>query len=509
MYTIMKPKIITIFLLIIITLYSCNDFLEVTPETVVSSDNFYKSKGDFEQAVIGIYAPLQPIYQQDWQVTELRSDNTHFVYNVANRGPKPIEDFATFTVETNSNTLRLKWLNNYLIIARANEVIVKIDDLNFEQEAKDNLKGQALFLRALAYFDLIKNFGGVPLFLDPPTSYEETFKPRSSINEIYDQIISDANAAINLLPARENQAPGRATSGAAYTLLADVFLILERWADAEIALEPVLNMGYNLLPEYADIFRPSNEGNEEIIFEVEYLEGTTQSLHSTFPYNFLPQLNDPSVITGVSPAAPNGQASFNIPTPDLLNAYEDKVNDDRFAASIAFYSGASPLPGVTYDNLPYIKKYQHPHIIANQTGQNWIIYRYAEVLLMLAESLNEQGKSPETLPYINQVRQRAGLVDDITSTSQSELRDAILQERRIELAFENRRWHDLVRAGLAVDVINAFGAKMKANPQDYYYAPGNAPFPNSFDITENDLIYPIPITEIVINPDLEQNPGYN
>ncbi len=502
----MKSKILIIVSLIILS--SCSDFLEVAPEAVVPASNFYKSKTDFEQAVIGAYAPLQTIYEQHWLFTELRSDNTYFVYDASNRGTKPREDLATFTVETNNAVLRNNWLNNYLIIARANEVISRIDDVNFEQAAKDNLKGQSFFLRALAYFDLVKNFGKVPLFVETAGSYEEAFKTRSSVDEIYSQIISDANAASTLLPAKGSQGQGKATSGAAYTLLADVYLTLERWVDAEAALGSVLTMGYNLLPEYAAIFDPSNEGNNEIIFQVEYMTGGSQPLFSTFPYSFLPELGDPSVITGVGPASRNGDGGFNIPTPELLDAYEDKTNDERFAASIAFYSGPSPLQGwVNYDNLPYTNKYQHAHSIPYQTAQNWIVYRYAEVLLMLAESLNEQGKSGEAIPYINQVRQRAGL-NDVASTNQSELRDIIMQERRIELAFENKRWHDLVRKGKAVDVMNAFGANVKANPEQYYYTPGNGPFPDAFTVTEDDLIYPIPVTEIVIYPDLGQNPGY-
>ncbi len=502
----MKTKYITTGILLVI-LSACEGFLDVVPETVVTSTNFFQSQEEFEQAVGGIYAPLQDLYEQDWILTEMRSDNTYFIYDVANRGSKPEEDPATFLVENNNRNVEDKWSDNYLIISRANQVLAAIDGVSFDQAARDNLTGQVYFLRALAYFDLVKNYGGVPLFLEPATSYEGTFLARSTISEVYDQIIADATAAAGLLPAKADQSPGRATEGAAHTLLGDVYLSLKRWADAENALKPVLNMGYDLLPDYADIFRPNNEGNDEMIFEVGYLAGTSQPLGSEFPYRFLPVLSDPSVITGVSPASQNDNGAFNTPTPDLLQAYEDTVKDQRYAASIGFYSGGSPLVGVTYDHTPYIKKYQHPHVRYNDTDQNWPVYRYAEVLLLLAESLNEQGKSPEALPYLNQVRIRAGL-NGIMAAGQSELRSLILNERRIELAFENKRWHDLIRADLAISVMNAFGAEVKANPQNYYYAPGNAAFPASFEVTENQLMYPIPITEIIINPALEQNPGY-
>ena len=159
---------------------------------------------------------------------------------------------------------------------------------------------------------------------------------------------------------------------------------------------------------------------------------------------------------GVTPALVGGltQEGFNIPTPDLIADYE--TGDERLAASI----GTATTGGVDY---PFILKYLHPHTTANFTDDNWPIYRYAEVLLLLAESLDEQGKSAEALPYLNLVRERAGLADVGTTN----LRDVIFHERRVELAFENKRWLDLVRTGRAVDVISAYGANVKANPLDY------------------------------------------
>ncbi len=504
----MKNICIIILSIAFITLSSCEKFLSQTPETTVSQENFYKSQKDFEQAVVGIYSPLREIYNYAWQMSEMRSGNTYFIYDVAQRGPKPVEDLATFTVETNNASVLRNWRNNYLIISRANQVLTRIDGMTFEQSVKDNLKGQALFLRALSYFDLASNFGDVPLFLDPPGSYAETFKNRTAVGEIYQQVIADATAAIPLLPAGPGIAEvGRATAGAASALLADVYLTLGKWPEAEAALRPVLNMGYSLLPDYSDIYRPGNKGNAEILFEVNFVEATSQPMFSTFPYAFLPDLEDPSILTGVTPETRNGDGSFNIPTPDMLAAYEDPATDKRYNASLDFYTGPSPLVGVVYNNTPYIKKYQHPHALSGQTAQNWIIYRYAEVLLMMAEVLNEQQRPADALPFINQVRTRAGL-PALTTTDQGQLREKIMHERHIELAFENKRWHDLVRTGKAVQVLNEFGAKVKANPGHYYYATGNAPPPNAFNVKDDFLVFPIPVTEIVINPELQQNKGY-
>lgn len=501
----MKIKLFTIGILIY-ALSACRGFLEVIPETSLTADSFYQSQQDFEQAVGGIYAPLLGLYNQDWVMNEMRSDNTFFIYNIAQRGYKQQEDLATFTLETNNTNTSGKWTNNYLIISRANQVLKVIDAVNFGQAAKDNLKGQALFLRALAYFDLVKNSGGVPLFLDPATSYKETFKSRADATEVYKQIITDAGAATKLLPAKAS-AVGRATSGAAYTLLADAYINQKSWAEAEAALKTVTTLGYSLLPNYADIFNPKNKGNNESIFDVQYTEGTSQPIHNSLPYLFLPLLTDLSVITGVKPASAQTYGGFNVPTPDLLKAYEDTLKDKRFVASVGFYTGPSPLIGVTYNRTPYIKKYQHPHAVYNQTAENWPVYRYAEVLLMLAEVTNEQGRQADAVIFLNQVRARAGLTP-LTAGSQTAMRISILNERRTELAFENKRWHDLVRSGLAVQVMSGYGAKIKANPQAYYYPVGSAPIATAFNVTDRDLLYPIPVGELIINPALKQNPGY-
>lgn len=501
----MKIKLIAIAFLSSV-LSSCNDFLDVVPETSLTADNFYQSQQDFEQAVGGVYAPLQGLYNQDWVLNEMRSDNTYFIYNIAQRGYKQQEDAATFTLETNNGNTSGKWTNDYLIIARANLMLKTIDAATFDATAKNNLKGQALFLRAFAYFDLVKNFGGVPLFLDPATSYQTTFKGRSEASDIYKQIIADADAASKLLPAKAS-APGRATSGAALTLLADAYINQKSWPEAEAALKTVTTLGYSLLPNYADIYKPTNKANSEIIFDVQYAEGTSQAIFNSLPYLFIPVLPDPSVITGVKPATQQTNGGFNVPTPEMLRAYEDTLKDQRFSASIGFYTGTSPLIGVTYNRIPYIKKYIHPHSVYNQTADNGPIYRYAEVLLMLAEVANEQGKTSDAAGFLNQVRTRAGL-GATKANSQTDMRTAILNERRVELAFENKRWRDLVRSGLAVQVMSAFGARVKANPQAYYYPAGSAPVANAFNVTERDLLYPIPVGEIVINSDLKQNPGY-
>ena len=497
----MKIKIILLAGLVSIGLTSCEDFLNIAPQTAVTPENFFQSESDFRQAVDGVYAPLQQLYnnQASWTMGEMRSDNTHYFYNVDYRLPFP-EEIADFVNGSENDVTQNKYYINYDIINRANQVLNVIDEADLDESVKSDFKGQALFLRALSYFDLVKFFGGVPLHLTPSTNMETAFLPRASAQEVYAQIISDGTAAAELLPNKATQRAGRATSGAALTLLGDVYLNLKEWDKAEGVLRQV--NGYDLLDNYAEIYNPTNKNHIESIFEVQYLEGTSLGLHAGFPYFFVPLTSDHSQLT----KGPHGSQSvpgsgWNIPTEDLLAAYEDTEKDKRFAASIGFHTGPSPISDTSYVDLPYIKKYQHSHTIFGETNQNFPVYRYAEVLLMLAETLNEQGQTPEALEFLNIVRRRAGL-EGLNASSQTDLRQAILQERRIELAFENKRWIDLVRTGSAVEVMNAYGSKLKSNPAYYYLSP------STYNVNEDDLLFPIPFLEIQINPDLVQNPGY-
>jgi len=497
----MKIKAILLAGMVSAGLTSCEDFLNIAPQNAVTPENFFQSESDFRQAVDGIYAPLQQLYNNEstWAMGEMRSDNTQYFYNVDYRLPYP-EEIVDFINGAENDVSQHKYYINYDIINRANQVLNVIDAAPLEQAVKNNFKGQALFLRALAYFDLVKYFGGVPLHLSPSKNMETAFLPRATAEEVYGQIRSDASAAAELLPNKAAQQAGRATSGAAFTVLGDVYLNLKEWDKAEEALRKV--EGYDLLTDYAAIYNPTNKNHIESIFEVQYLEGTSLGLHSAFPYYFVPLTPNHSELT----KGPQGSQSvpgsgWNIPTQDLLAAYEDREKDQRFNASIAFHTGPSPISDTSYVNLPYIKKYQHTHSIFGQSNQNFPVYRYAEVLLMLGESLNEQNQTAEAQGFLNQIRSRAGL-DPLNTSDQTELREAILKERRVELAFENKRWIDLVRTGKAVAVMNVYGSKLKSDPAYYYLSSA------TYNVNENHLLFPIPFLEIQINPDLQQNPGY-
>jgi starch-binding outer membrane protein, SusD/RagB family len=488
---------------LMIGISSCQkDFLDLPSETNLTSATYFQTKSDFENAVNGAYAPLRALYNNPaangsgaFFMGEMHSDNTHYILNPNFRATIDQEQVGDFINDPASAIATNKYTTDYLIISRANQVLALIDDVDFDAPSKSNLKGQAFFLRALSYFDLVQYYGKIPMHLKPASSFSDAALPLTSVDSIYDQIIADAGQAASLLQSKSVQQPGRATSQAAKTLLGNAYIVQKKYALAETVLKEVVSTNeYSLLSDYASVFDPANKNSSESVFEVQFLEGT-EGYASNFIYSFLPQpITAPEVKIlmanyGVAPA--NIQAisveAFNVPTPDMIASYE--TGDNRKAASIGYGIASNGT------NYPFVLKYLHKHNTFNITNDNWPVYRYSEVLLLLAEALNEQGKSSEALPYLNQVRTRAGLAN-VTSTAG--LKDVIMHERRVELAFENKRWLDLVRTGTAVSVITAYGLKVKANPAAYYYPAGYAPVPSAF--TNIELTFPLPASEALLSP---------
>lgn len=485
----MNTKKISVIILLA-ALTGCDNFLELPSETTLSTEIYFKSQSDFEQGVNGAYSILRSLYSGSdgaWAMGELRSDNTTYVYNPNDRGTISAEFVKDFLDDANNSVSYHKYVTNYSIISNVNYVLEPIDEVAFDEKIKNNIKGQAYFLRALSYLDLVQYFGSVPLHLKPAKSLAEAAQPLADVDAIYAQIIEDATNASHLLPDKATQESGRATSGAAKTLLGNVYINQKKWADAEKVLKDVT--GYDLLPDYADIFEPANKNNTESIFEVQFKEGT-EGFASNFFYVFLVQpitADEVTAITGI-PEIARTVEGYNIPTPDIISAYEE--GDKRKDASL----GRLVAHGESY---PYIKKYCHAHALTGNTNDNWPVYRYSEVLLFIAEALNEQNKYEEALTYLNRVRARAGLSDCIAS-GQEAIRKAILQERRVELAFENKRWLDLVRFNKVEEIMKAYGERVKANPQAYYFPEGFSVAPQSYSNIR--VLYPLPAAEAALSP---------
>jgi hypothetical protein len=499
-------KHILILLTAGILLTGCEDFLTVIPETQLSSATFFKTENDFQQAVNAAYVPLRTITNdRSWLLSEMHSDNTYYARNILFGATEQQEDLADFAdpvangVSSNVHVLN-QYRQDYLIIARTNQILALIDDVNMPQSSKGNLKGQALFLRAYAYFELARYFGSVPLHLKPVPNREEAALPLSSEAQVYAQIIQDAEASIPLLLPKSKQQAGRVTSGAARMLLANVYVVQKEWSKAEKLLKEIVSSKeYSLISDYSKVFSENiaNKNNAESVFEVQFLEGAA-GLNGNFIYQFMPRPISAAELRPImgttNPQNIDGEGN-NIPTPDIIAAYEPGDLRKDISIGNVFLAGSFRAD----KNYPYIKKFAKTHSLHNNHGTNWPIYRYAEVLLFLAEALNEQGKSGEAVPLLNEIRNRAGLANT-TASGQADLREAIFKERRVELAFENKRWFDIIRTDRIQEIIVPYGKRIVANPLDYYYPPVNGAVPRSNVFSNLSKYYGLPAAESDLSP---------
>jgi len=500
-----------------LTASSCKkSFTDLTPKSSYSDANYFLTTQQFNAAVTAAYAPLRDVVVNDYLMSEMRSDNAIYQSILSNRGTAYTEREALCNfrdASTNSYTAS-EWQYCYQVISRANMVISRLPAAtNVPADSATLYDGQCKFLRALMYFKLVRLFGGVPLFLHEVKTPQDAFLPRSSVDQVYAQIVADAGDAIKELPVPAGfPQTGAATKGAATVLLADVDVYLKKYADAAALLNSLPAMGYGLNANYTDAFLPANKNGKESLFEVQFLGGTaTGSTPDPLLFHFLPRSTSTALVTSLA-INNTSTGGWNTPTQDLIGTYE--AGDKRLDASIGMVEGtynasdyftysavksvvgyAGPPSGKVA--VPYTKKYEHTPAAVSGSSDDFPVYRYAEALLLLAEALNEQGQSP--LAPLNAVRARAGLTAT-TATDQAALRAAILHERRVELAFEDKRWHDLVRSGTAVAVMNAFGVNLKAQLS---YIPAD-----SYNVNDNKLLFPLPQAEVGLNTQLTQNPGY-
>lgn len=511
-------KIYIAIILFTFGISSCKkDFIALNPEDSYTDGVFYKTEQQFRSAVVAAYAPLRDVLINDYFTSEMHSDNTVYQPIPGNRGTAYVEreNISDFTNTSTNAYVSATWQHSYTGISRCNIIIERLKTSDLGDAVKANLDGQAKFLRALNYFKLVRLYGGVPLSIAEVKTAEDAFKPRSTEAEVYAQIVADAKDAINELSAPTKfPQTGEATKGSATMLLANVYAVQKKWAEAETQLNSLLTMGYDLNANYADTFLPANKNGKESIFEIQYLGGTiTGSTPNALSFHFLPRSKDTRLLTGIA-IDNTGTGGWNTPSSDLIADFE--ANDKRLDAAIGIaegtydassyfvYSAVKSIvnytPAAGKIGVPYIKKYLHSPLAATTgSSDDFPIYRFSDALLLLAEALNEQGKSALALAPLNRVRKRAGLTD-IVSTDQTELRTIILHERRVELAFENSRWTDLLRTGKAINVINAFGVKIRQQ----------LPFLSSdaYVIDNHHLLFPIPQNEVGLNPKIIQNPGY-
>jgi len=487
-----------VFLIFPFLFASCStDFIDLLPHSTVSIDVLYKTDNDFRDAVIGGYSVLQTEYQQMYIYGDLRGDDAMVGVIKTNEW----SDSDLFIMPSTTGAINSTWRNYYSIIYRMNMVLEKIEEADPATiKNKNRHVAEARFLRALSYFNLVRIFGDVPLLTVPISASEALKTPRTKVDVVYETIISDFMAAEQALPRSYSGADvGRATSGAAKALLGKVYLTCHDFVKAESKLQEVTTMGYSLLPNYKDLYDYSkDEHHSEYIFDIEYHPGNNISNNMTNVY--YPNQASFQAFHGVT-----GIGDERLCPHDVLRfLYED--NDLRKDITVAptggyvdpvtgeivpggWINGAGEFvrfPPATSQRFTY--KYLTRTERSNDSPCNYKVTRYADVILMYAEALNENGKTTEALTWLNMVRTRAG-VKAFSGLSQSETREAIYTERRFELTFEGHRWFDLVRTGRALD----------------------NPVLQGLGIRPYHLLFPVPWSQVMVVNDRSifwQNEGY-
>ena len=471
---------------------SCSEsFLEVDPQFQVSSETFFNSEDDYQQALIGAYDMLQSSYI-NVMMGEFASDNTLCGGENANDVPgfQEIDDMIHGPVNTQLQDL---WNWMYAGVNRCNYIFEFRDKTNFEN--KDLVMGQVSFLRAYYFFELTKWFGDIPMPVDVRVSFGSVQEyGREPQANVYAQIESDLEFAASVLPDSWSE-QGRVTKGAALSLLGKALIFQGKNAEAAVIFDQVIQSNvYDLYDDYNTLFTQVGENNIESIFEVQYSNiqgagfGCLQCSEGNVMVGFsgIRGYNGPTYASGFS---------FNVPVQDLVDQFTP--NDNRFRATImdieAYKAeqeaqGESVTYGVGWEHTGY---YNHKYIprtgeafqdpnLTNST--NYRSIRFSDVLLLAAEAHNAIGNDDKALEYINRVRARAGL-NDLVSTG-GLLEQEIQQERRLELAGEGHRFFDLVRRGEAADKIPGF-------------------------VVGKHELFPIPLVEINVAGNIwAQNPGY-
>lgn len=468
---------------------SCDDYLDTEPLSngilVDNNDDngiLYETAEELEGALSGAYSDFKNEYfMLDYYVNgDAQADNSYA--GADNPANFQIDEYKISS--TNSNVSR-DWGYLYGTIGKANRVINNaefVPDPNLTIQRRDQIVGEAKFIRAFCYFQLVQLFGDVPLVIEEVTSidagniletYPLLFPERSTAEEVYAQIILDFTDALNVIPATAAD-KGFATKGAANALLAKVYATKEPhdWTKVIEYTNAVIDGGYSLVATYDELWDNSQENSSESIFEINC-------------YNW-----DTGGNWGVFMFGGNDWKKFNTPTNDLVKLYDDEGDDIRKNSNIVFsdVTGKWTDPYWPLTNYPFINKYRD-----FSGAQNFILIRLADIMLLKAEALNELNDVTAAAELVNEIRTRVELSATPADT-QEEMRLAIEKERRLELAFEGHRWYDLKRTGRAIEVIN----NMKnGNNQSLGY-----------NLVDERLVWPIPQSERDKNTKLTQNPGY-
>ncbi len=475
----------------LIVTQSCKkSFLNVPPQATPPVVTFWQSAGDATKAVNATYANLHEYTNIAFSSIALESVGS----DEAEKGSDPndatfINDFDTFTATSTEGQISDFWGGEYKTINLANQVLDNVPGINMDASLKARYLAEVKFIRAYAYFRLVRAFGDVPLRLHVPKNAKEFNIPRAPKAQVWAAIETDLTDAASVLPQSYGSTDvGRITKGAALALHAKVSLYQKKWPEVVTFTNQVMGLGYSLFPNYEKQFRTTNKNNSESIFEIqcELIPGNPAASNSQY-----------AQFQGVR-GIPAGGFGFNVPTPDLVAEYE--AGDPRKNGTIIFRGTTTAegdvIPAVGIPNPMYNYKAYVPFALFDPNfnqgcQQDKIVLRYADVLLMNAEANNETGNTAAALASLELVRARARAGDNtilppVITTDQTALRTAIYHERKVELAMEFDRYFDVIRQGRGAAV---FGVKgWKANKNE---------------------VWPIPQNEIDLSAGvLTQNPGY-
>ncbi len=487
----MKNLITILSMLLIVSMFSCKDFLDIEPSSQsiavgnTDADSIYfKSASEVEAALAGAYSDFKNEYWQlDYFVNgDAQSDDAY----AGGDNPDNFQIDQFQLVATNRNVSR-DWAYLYSTIGKCNTILNNIgslDDPALTGARREQIIGEASFIRAFMYFQLVQLWGDVPLQLTEITSisaetldeiYPLIFPARSPQAEVYAQIIADLEAAQSRVPVTAVH-KGFVAKGAVEAALAKVHatVVPHDWAKVSQYCDAVIAGPYSLLASYDQLWSNANENSAESIFEINYDGGTADGNWGV------------NIFRGLD------WKKFNLPSNDLAAAFDAEGDAVRKAASITFLdvSGKWSDEHWPQTQYPFINKWRK-----NQEGsdQNYIFIRLADILLLKAEALNELGDQAGAAAIVNQIRGRVGLAPT-SASSQADLRLAIEKERRLELAFEGHRWFDLKRTGRAIEVMSK-AIDHTGNPIGYL-------------LTNERLFWPIPQAELDKNTKLVQNAGY-
>jgi hypothetical protein len=506
----MKTIITALFIFTGLLSISCSDFLEQENPNKIMASEYFRNENDVLRAVNGIYRSIRDNYclgEGSTAYTEERSDNISTQDNQSSSG-EPFQ-FGDFSLLSTNTYLKTHWTRMFTAIANANFVLTYIDDVKFSDEnLHKQYKAEAKFLRAMVYFHVVRKWGDVPLstahLTSPGEVSQHTFREKKE--KVYEQILQDLTEALDagdLPDIQPASGKGRTCKAAINALLGQVYLTMaatlndgQRQNHLEQA-KKYLTDAYNMrtfgeLKEipYEDVFDVDKKGScRELIFQIVYIRGDKDYCSTKA------RGNQPRDSRLLSQYASTG--SVFLPS-DLIKEYEE--GDIRKEWSVQYSE---------YSNSYYIAKFRDVSAGAGTLGyggNDWILMRYADVILLLAETLAQLGEETAAVNLLNQVRERAGLPayedmqGDVDYKSKyPTLKLAILHERRVELAFENHRWYDLLRCFNISELETFFHSKTRT---DFGIS-------NPMNFGKKDLCYPIPFDEWKLNPEgMVQNEGY-